>query len=48
MPLDRAAALRTYAALAKDAGRGVEPCLLPLLPVVLERCADRVGAPRAA
>ena len=46
MPLDRASALHAYAALCKEAGRGVEPFLLPLLPAVLDRCADRVGAER--
>jgi hypothetical protein len=42
MPLDRASALHAYAEVAKEAGRGVEPHLLPLLPAVLDRCADRV------
>lgn len=48
MPLDRQAALRAYAALCAEVGRPVEPHLLPLLPTVLERCADRVSGAVAA
>ena len=48
LPLEREAGLAAYAALARDGGRAAEPFLLPLLPRVLARHADKVKAVREA
>ena len=48
LPLDRQAALATFASLAADGGRSVEPYLLQLLPALLERCGDRASSVREA
>jgi hypothetical protein len=42
LPLEREAGLHAYAALAREAGRPVEPFLLPMLPQVLACHADKV------
>ena len=42
LPLEREAGLYAYAALAREAGRPVEPFLLPMLPQVLACHADKV------
>lgn len=44
LPMEREAGLVAYAAVAREGGRPVEPLLLPLLPAVLARHADKVRA----
>jgi hypothetical protein len=46
LPMEREAGLAAYAAVAHEGGRPAEPFLLPMLPAVLARHADKVRRPQ--